>query len=117
MTLSLGMVTVDSTDPVPLARWWAEQTGGAVVAENEGYFVIVSLGNGTPVLGFQKVDDPTPGKNRLHLDLHTGDVAAEVDRLIAAGATRIAGHEMPGLSWVTMADPDGNQFCVAPAPN
>lgn len=114
MALTVGMVSIDSTDPVPLARWWAEQLGGNIIQENDRFFVVVSLGEAAPRLGFQKVGDPTPGKNRIHLDLTADDVEAEVDRLVAAGATRVAEHEMPGFSWVTLADPDGNQFCVAP---
>ncbi|MFZ2240351.1 MAG: VOC family protein [Gordonia amarae] len=113
MTLSLAMITVDTTDPLPIARWWAEQTGGSIVAENEGWFVTVSLGDGQPMLAFQKVDDPTPGKNRIHLDVTTDDRESEVQRLLAAGAALVAEREMPGFSWTTLADPDGNQFCVA----
>ncbi|WAC55683.1 VOC family protein [Gordonia sp. SL306] len=113
MAVSLEMITVDTTDPVPLANWWSEQIGGSIHAENEGFFVVVSMGVGKPLLGFQKVDDPTPGKNRLHLDMSTDDLTAEVDRLIAAGATKIADRALPGLEWVTLADPDGNQFCVS----
>lgn len=116
MTLTLGMITVDTTDPIPLARWWSERIGGTVIAENDGFFVMVSgVAPGAPVLGFQKVDDPTPGKNRIHLDLTTTDVDAEVDSLVGAGATRIAEHAIGDFAWVTLADPDGNQFCVSPA--
>ncbi|MEP9394176.1 VOC family protein [Gordonia sp. VNK1] len=114
MTLTVGMITVDSTDPIPLARWWAERIGGTVIAENDGFFVMVSgPAAGAPVLGFQQVDDPTPGKNRIHLDLTTTDIDAEVESLVAAGATRIADHELGDFAWVTLADPDGNQFCVS----
>ncbi len=109
------MITVDTTDPVPLARWWAEQVGREITQENDGFFVIVASGDGSPLLGFQKVDEPTPGKNRVHLDMVTSDLGAEVDRLVADGATKIADHEMPGFSWVTLTDPDGNQFCVSAA--
>lgn len=115
MTLSLAMITIDTADALPIARWWAEQTGGTIVEENEGWFVTVALGSGRPMLAFQQVEDPTPGKNRIHLDLTAADRAAEVQRLIAAGATLIAEREMPGFSWTTLADPDGNQFCVATA--
>ena len=112
MTLSLAMITIDTADALPLARWWAEQTGGSIVAENEGWFVTVALGDGQPMLAFQQVEDPTPGKNRIHLDVTTADRETEVRRLIAAGATLIAEREMPGLSWTTLADPNGSQFCV-----
>ncbi len=54
------------------------------------------------------------GKNRLHLDIAPppdGDQQAEVDRLIALGATRVDIGQ-GDASWVVMADPDGNEFCV-----
>jgi hypothetical protein len=57
---------------------------------------------------------PKTGKNRLHLDLAppvSGDQRAEVERLVSLGATRIDIGQ-GGVSWVVMADPDGNEFCV-----
>ena len=114
-TLSVAMITVDSTDPLPLAAWWAAQVGGRIVAENEGWFVVVAAPSG-PALGFQKVDQPTAGKNRMHLDLSSADRAATVVALLAAGATLVAEHELEGFAWTTLADPDGNQFCVSGRP-
>jgi hypothetical protein len=52
------------------------------------------------------------GKNRLHLDLRPEDQAAEVARLEALGASRANVGQGPEVSWVVMADPDGNEFCV-----
>ncbi len=114
MALSIGMVTVDSTDPRPLAQWWARQLGGRVVDEADGWFleVVPAEGVSAPVLGFQRVDDPTPGKNRLHLDLGTSDREADVAALVADGATLVAEHTIPGYRWAVLADPQGNQFCV-----
>ena len=57
---------------------------------------------------------PKIGKNRLHLDIApptTVDQQAEVDRLVSLGATRIDIGQGE-VSWVVMADPDGNEFCV-----
>ncbi|KLN34617.1 glyoxalase [Cellulosimicrobium funkei] len=117
MALSIGMVTVDSTDPRPLAQWWARQLGGRVVDESDGWFleVVPADGVSAPVLGFQRVEDPTPGKNRLHLDLGTSDREADVAALVADGATFVAEHTMPGFRWAVLADPQGNQFCVGAA--
>ncbi|KON72154.1 hypothetical protein M768_16980 [Cellulosimicrobium cellulans F16] len=117
MALSIGMVTVDSTDPRPLAQWWARQLGGRVVDESDGWFleVVPAEGVTAPVLGFQRVEDPTPGKNRLHLDLGTSDREADVAALVADGATFVAEHTMPGFRWAVLADPQGNQFCVGAA--
>lgn len=112
MTLTLGMITIDTTDATALADWWAEQTGGEVLETNDGWFVTVQLPGG-PLLSFQRVDDPTPGKNRLHLDLGAPDLDAEVERLTGAGASVVAERQMGDFRWVTLTDPDGNEFCVA----
>jgi hypothetical protein len=113
MTLTPGMITTDTLDPEPLANWWAEQTGAAVTQNYEGEFLVVS-GGALPVrLAFQKVPDPTPGKNRVHVDLGAPDLDAEVDRLVAAGATLVGRRGDESFRWVTLADPQGNEFCVA----
>lgn len=109
--MSVGMITFDTADAVGLAAWWARQTGGTVSDESEGWFVTVTSDG--PTLGFQRVDDPTPGKNRLHLDLSVEDRVATVAALLADGATCVAEHDMGTFRWTVMADPDGNQFCIA----
>lgn len=114
MSLSVEMITVDCVDPQRLAQWWAEAIGGSVVDLPGGDFVLVAREN-VPTLGFQRVDAPTPGKNRVHLDLTATDFDAEVHRLIALGATENSRHDLGGgFRWVVLADPDGNAFCVAP---
>lgn len=113
MTLTIGMVTVDTRDAERLGGWWAEQLGTEVAQNHEGWFVVVPAG---PVLmAFQKVEDPTPGKNRWHLDLTAEDLDAEVDRLVAAGATLVGRRGDAGFSWATLTDPDGNEFDIASA--
>lgn len=113
MSLSLAMVTVDSTDPAPLALWWAEQTDASIAQNFDDWFLVLA-GGGLPMrLAFQKVDEVTPGKNKLHLDLSATDPDAEVERLVAAGATLVAEHGDEGFAWTTLADPQGNQFCVS----
>jgi predicted enzyme related to lactoylglutathione lyase len=113
MTLSLEMITVDCTDPATLAQWWAEAVGGSVVPLPGGEFVLVARDN-WPALGFQRVEAPTPGKNRVHLDMMADDLDAEVHRLVGLGATETGRHDLGGgFRWVVMADPDGNAFCVA----
>ncbi|WP_059016764.1 VOC family protein [Mycobacterium sp. M26] len=115
MTLGVEMITFDCSDPDRLADWWAEAVGGSAAAVMPGEFVVVNQPDG-PRLGFQKVEEPTPGKNRVHLDFSAADVEAEVGRLVAHGATETARHSFgDAFSWVVLADPDGNAFCVAAA--
>jgi hypothetical protein len=114
MTLSIVTVVVDSSDPVPLARWWADQLEGQVKDPFDGFFLIVS---GGPIqMAFQKVADPTPGKNRLHVDLMADNLDAEVERLLSAGAGLVERRGDESFRWVTLTDPDGNEFCVAEHP-
>ena len=51
-------------------------------------------------------------KNRLHIELDPDDQAAEVDRLLALGARRADVGQGDDVSWVVLADPEGNEFCV-----
>ena len=112
MALKVEMITFDCSDLAKLAGWWAEQFGGEAQELLPGEFVAVTRDEG-PRLGFQNVEDPTPGKNRVHLDLGMADVDAEVARLTAAGATEQGGRTISeDFRWVVMADPEGNVFCV-----
>jgi predicted enzyme related to lactoylglutathione lyase len=113
MALNVEMVTFDCDDPAALAEWWAQQFEGETRELMPGEFVVVTRATG-PQLGFQKVPDPTPGKNRIHLDFVGADVDAEVARLVEAGATELSQHSIgEKFRWVVLADPAGNVFCVA----
>ncbi len=90
------MVTIDTTDAERLAGWWADQLGAKVTETNGGWYVVLAGGGLPALLSFQKVDDPTPGKNKLHLDLVTDDLASAVDELVAAGAA-VVGRRGEGL--------------------
>ena len=67
-------------------------------------------GTGTPLL-FCKVPEGKTVKNRLHLDLRPEDQAAEVERLIGLGARKVDIGQ-GSQTWVVLADPEGNEFCV-----
>jgi len=114
MATSIASITFDSTDPEPLAAWWAERFGAEITANMEGFFLIVAGGTLPTQLAFQKVDDPTPGKNKVHLDIHTDDdLDTEVTRWTDAGATSLGKRNAGDFYWVTLTDPDGNEFCIA----
>ena len=115
MTLSLEMITVDCVDPDTLAQWWAQAVGGTVSALMPGEFMVGEKSSWLK-LGFQRVDDPTPGKNRVHLDFTAADQEAEVARLARLGAREIERHSFGDeFSWVVLADPEGNEFCILAA--
>jgi catechol 2,3-dioxygenase-like lactoylglutathione lyase family enzyme len=66
-----------------------------------------------PRLYFQLVPEGKVAKNRVHLDLRVTDRAAEVDRLTALGARKLHDGQQGPQTWVVMADPEGNEFCVS----
>jgi Glyoxalase-like domain len=74
-----------------------------------------------PDILFVKVPDSKTVKNRLHFDLRPLDQEAQVDRLIELGASRVDIGQPDDVTWVVMADPEGNEFCVlaplSPAPD
>ncbi|BCJ36860.1 glyoxalase [Actinocatenispora thailandica] len=112
MGLHIGMVTIDCAEPRALARFWSAALDVAAVFESDEFVLLGAGGDGEPELGLQQVPEPRAGKNRVHVDLRTDDVPAEVDRLVAIGASKIAEHTMPGVHWTVLADPAGNEFCV-----
>jgi len=111
MALHIGMVTIDSANPRSLADFWTAALDLKVVADYDGEYLMLK-GAGDLVVGLQRVSEPTAGKNRVHLDLSTKDRAAEVERLRGIGAGVVDEHQMPGLAWTVLTDPDGNAFCV-----
>lgn len=114
MPLNIGMITIDTTDARRLAEFWAAALETKVEQDYDGeYIVLAPSPEGSVRLALQRVPDPVQGKNRIHFDSHVEDRAAEVVRLVELGATEVAEHNMPGLSWTVLADPDGNQFCIA----
>lgn len=120
MALRLQCITVDAHDPLALAQFWSEALGwkiGEDVNEVE-VWIERELGDpkntGFPDILFLKNSAIKSGKNRLHLDLRPDDQAAEVSRLEKLGAKQIdiGQSAEPTCTWVVMADPEGNEFCV-----
>ena len=123
MALSLQCITIDAHDPHALAAFWAEALDwkvGEDVNEIE-VWIERELGDpkntGFPDILFLKNSDKKQGKNKLHLDLRPDDQAAEVARLESLGAKKIdiGQSAEPTCTWVVMADPEGNEFCVLSA--
>ena len=120
MTLKIQCLTVDAHEPRTLAEFWAEVLGWTVSEDGDdsGWWIEREIGDpnksGFPDILFLKVPDSKVVKNRLHLDLRPDDQDAEVARLEKLGAKKIdvGQSKDPGATWVVMADPEGNEFCI-----
>ncbi|WP_264926415.1 VOC family protein [Streptomyces sp. A012304] len=115
MTLEWEQVIVDAADPVALGRWWARALGWVVVHETADEYEIRPSPDRLPGLLFVPVPEGKTVKNRLHPDFRPDDQRAEVERLLALGA-RYADGGPGGHPWVTLLDPEGNEFCVLSPP-
>jgi hypothetical protein len=99
-------IGVDCVDAGALARWWAERFGVEAVHETEGgdWWSLTGVAvDDRMTLDFNDVPEPRTVPNRVHWD-----VVGSVEELLAAGATHL--WDQPG--WTTLADPEGNEFCV-----
>jgi hypothetical protein len=111
MALEWEQVIVHAADPAALGTWWAEALGWVVVYSSDDEFEIRPAPDRTPGLDFIRLDEPKKAKSPLHLDFRPDDQEAEVARLVAHGAKRVdigQGEQ----SWVVLADPEGNEFCI-----
>lgn len=111
MSLEWEQTNVDSKDPASLGRWWAEALGWVIVNDDPSEFEIRPARDRLPGLLFVPVPEPKVVKNRLHLDFRPEDQEQEVARMIDLGASR-ADVGQGEQSWVVLADPEGNEFCI-----
>ena len=112
MSLRLWTIDVNARDPQRLARWWADALSWKIFFEDENEVVITTDDERFPGITFVPVPEEKSGVNRLHLDLVPDDQDAEVERLLAKGATRADVGQPDDVTWVVLADPEGNEFCV-----
>jgi predicted enzyme related to lactoylglutathione lyase len=106
-------LTLDCVDLDAIAAFWQAALGYTRESTIGGRYITLS-GDG-PALTLQQVPEPNRGKNRMHLDLLVDNLQAEVTRLRGLGAATItpAAREEFGQRWLVLADPEGNEFCVA----
>jgi predicted enzyme related to lactoylglutathione lyase len=113
------VIVIDCADLDRSARFWAAVLGFTPGRATSGRYrgLTPESGEGIEIL-LQQVDDDKRQKNRLHLDLRTADVDAEVRRILALGATLVTAQPVveDGWRWHILADPDGNEFCVLQPP-
>ena len=124
MTSKLTEIAIDCADPAALARFWCSVLGYEVQEEEEDGLVTIGSplapegrerpGPVPPTLTFARVPEGKVVKNRLHLDVNPTDRDQddEVQRLLDLGARHADVGQTGEVSWVTLADPEGNEFCV-----
>jgi hypothetical protein len=122
MTSKFTELAIDCADPSGLARFWCSVLDYEVQDEGDGVVAIGSpmvpegknrLGPVPPILAFAQVPEGKTVKNRVHLDVNPSDRGQdeEIARLIGLGATVVTDNR-PEFGWVTLADPEGNEFDV-----
>ena len=108
-------LVLDCSDPEKLTGFWREALGYRVHYSEPSLAVLVPQDMNSPPLLLQRVPEPRAGKNRMHVDIIREDVEVEVKRLEALGARRLHDgvRSFGPTRWVTMADPENNEFCVS----
>ena len=107
-------LVIDAANPEALAGFWMAVLGWRPTGRYAGVVEIADPAGVGPALTFVPVPDEKQGKNRLHIDVNPVgcDQEQEVERLIGLGARRVDVGQGSDTSWVVLADPEGNEFCV-----
>ena len=119
MTNRLHALTFDCADAAVLGEFWAQALGEELDPGASKAFASIGLHDAArtePRWAFAQVPEGKSAKNRMHPDLITPDLEAEVERLVGLGASRQADIEMGTMRWTTLQDPEGNEFDVIAQP-
>jgi Glyoxalase-like domain len=113
--LGFGQIVFDCVRADRLAGFWSTLLELPVRAGANQYFAVIeqSSDRSFPSLMFIAVPEPRQGKNRLHLDLTSGDLPAAIERAVSLGASKVGDFNEYGTTWTTLADPEGNVFDIA----
>jgi predicted enzyme related to lactoylglutathione lyase len=114
VTSSLAAVAIDAVNPGVVAEFWCAVLGWTVLEEDEGGISIGHPAGGWPAIDVCRVPEAKTVKNRLHFDLRADGTtrSAELERLLDLGAKRVDVGQNSDVSWVVLADPEGNEFCL-----
>lgn len=106
-------IVLDCADPEKLAGFWSKALGYAISGFAEQWGMLKGPNPGDVFL-LQRVPEPKSGKNRMHIDVTTPDIESKAKELEGLGARRLGDEPVSqfGMTWITMADPEGNEFCV-----
>jgi predicted enzyme related to lactoylglutathione lyase len=116
MSLTFKAVTFDCADALVIGQFWSSVLGRPLdTAPMAASAFFASIGSSDPSRSgfmFIQVPEGKTVKNRVHLDFDSDDIASEVARVIALGATHVHDKAEYGMTWTTLADPEGNEFCI-----
>jgi catechol 2,3-dioxygenase-like lactoylglutathione lyase family enzyme len=114
MTVRVGSVVMGASDVRRAADFWCRALGYRPRDEpDDTWMVLVAASGDGPNISLGLSETPVQERPRVHLDLYTGDQAAEADRLVGLGASRVDWRDYPeGADFVVLADTEGNRFCV-----
>ena len=107
-------IVIDCSNPLRLAPFWAEALGYEIDELEEDVASIEHPTDDGPAICFLRVPESKQGKNRVHFDLNVDDdeLDGAVERLISLGARQVDVGQGVDRSWVVLADPEGNEFCI-----
>ena len=114
MTSKFTELSIDAHDIDKLSGFWCEVLGYEVLDREPDIVEIGDPSGALPTIIFVPVPEAKTVKNRVHIDVNPvdRDQEAEVERLIELGARRVDVGQGPDVSWVVLADIEGNEFCV-----
>jgi hypothetical protein len=114
MPSRIAVIAIDAAQPRVVADFWCSVLGWRVIEEDATSVSIGPHDRSWPTIDVLGVPEGKAVKNRLHLDLRADGVTtgAELERLLALGARRTDVGQPPDASWVVLADPEGNEFCL-----
>src|SRR5882757_8805241 len=110
---SMFGIGFDTHDAALVGRFWAAALGRQLADGADADNAVVLAGDIAttgPRLAFHQVPEGKTVKNRVHFDLATTDLDSEADRLQQLGATIVRDVSENGNHWITLADPEGNEF-------
>lgn len=114
MSSRISSIAIDAAKPRVIAEFWCRVLDWRVVDEEDGVLSIGPADGSWPTIDVISVPEKKSVKNRLHLDLRADgtSTAEELQRLLDLGARRTDVGQGPGVSWVVLSDPEGNEFCL-----
>jgi len=114
MPSQLATIAIDAVRPKVVADFWCAVLDWHVVDEDSEVITIAPQDKSWPTIDVIAVPEGKTVKNRLHFDLRADGVstAEELERMLALGARRTDVGQGPDVSWVVLADPEGNEFCL-----